>query len=66
MPREALLHLESWSGHRTYVVTVLAETPKRFRIRLEEEVNLPSRAGAPRGFVTLVPRHAITFPPSPR
>jgi hypothetical protein len=58
-PRPALLHLQSRAGHTEHKVSVLGETPKRFRVRFEEDVHFGLGV---KGTTRLVPKHAVTFP----
>ncbi len=57
--RPAIMHLESWAGRVRLRVTVIGETPKRYRVRFEEErtFNWCGRKGE----TGLVPKYAITF-----
>lgn len=60
IPRRALLVLSSWGGVTTHPVVVVAETPKRFRIRA---ISLTRLGGRDRwldeGETALVPKSAI-------
>lgn len=59
--RPATMHLESWAGRVHQRVTVIGETPKRYRVRYESAAvgNWTGRIGT----VGLVPKYAITFDP---
>ena len=59
--KQSYLHLNSWAGHHKYFVTVVGETPKRFRIRIEHEggVTLPTRH-CNKGDIVLVPKYSIS------
>lgn len=58
---KAALLIDGWAGRREYPVEVLAETPKRFRVRLLSDALLPSRGLTQAGEIVLVPKHAVTF-----
>lgn len=60
--RRGELLLDGWAGRRAYPVDVIGETPKRYRVRLLEDMPLPGRnqRGAA-GDVRLVPKHAVRF-----
>lgn len=63
--RPGTVALETWAGRSLHRVTVLGETPKRYRVRYEEDA--PGYAGyRRRGTVHLVPKHAVTFPSEKR
>ena len=47
---------QSWAGITSSRVEVLAETPKRYRVRW-----LEAGVGRHRGYVSLVPKYALTF-----
>ncbi len=56
----ALLCLQSWAGFTKHAVTIVGETPKRFRVRIDEDmVRLPSKRTGRRGDVFFVPKHAV-------
>lgn len=55
-PRSAFLNLDTWAGRARVFVTVIAETPKRFRVRCEQRAFRMHP-----GEVRLVPKYAITF-----
>jgi hypothetical protein len=55
--RVAWLHLDSWAGRSRHRVTVVAETPKRYRVRWDDEPVLRRQ----RGRIHTVPRYAVTF-----
>lgn len=59
--RPARLHLNGWAGHTTHAVTVLAETPKRYRVRFEEDAYRYRK-----GEIRLVPKRSVTFDAEPR
>jgi hypothetical protein len=59
-PRTGRVHLQSWAGHSSHPVIILAETPKRFRVQYIEPARLPTRF-RPRGAIQLVPKHAVSF-----
>jgi len=56
--RSGRLWLDSWAGRTSKRVTVIGETPKRYRIRTEEDIPLK---GWHTGDVRLVPKTAVTF-----
>lgn len=57
----AVLHFGDWAGHRTYPVTVVGETPKKWRVRVEAvSFRMPNRQVVSPGDVVLVPKYAIT------
>lgn len=66
-PREATLHTDGWGGRQRQPCLVLAETPKRYRIRARpgQELRLPNgRHGVTiilSSGTHLVPKYAITF-----
>lgn len=67
-PRSAVLHLDGWGGRTQQHCIVIAETPKRYRVRAINggELRVPTRG---QGLLLihwpgtyLVPKRAITFP----
>jgi hypothetical protein len=58
--REGTLHLDGWAGRTRHTVDVIGETPKRYRIRAREGLQLPGRWLAA-GAVALVPKYAVTI-----
>jgi hypothetical protein len=54
----AFLHLNSWAGRSKHRVTIIGETPKRYRIRWDDE---PALQRWVTGEVYLVPKYAVTF-----
>ena len=55
------LHMETWAGHRKYPVTIVGETPTRFRVLIDHDggVNIRNRH-AEKGSIVLVPKYAIS------
>lgn len=59
--KSAYLATDGWAGRRRHKVFVLDETPKRYRVMLDEK-ELRMRSGRRRrGSVFLVPKAAVTF-----
>ena len=58
-PAKGRVRFQSWAGIRSVPVTVLGETPKRYRVRYEEAMggNYSGAAGA----IRLVPKYAVAF-----
>jgi hypothetical protein len=54
------LWFDSWAGRTSKRVEVIGETPKRYRVRLLEDIPLK---GWQLGDVRLVPRRAVTIDP---
>lgn len=67
LPQIATLHTDGWGGRQRQTVVVIAETPKRYRIRAFQsgEIRVPAgRHGILKIFgngTHLVPKTAITF-----
>jgi hypothetical protein len=61
--KPAVVNLDGWAGRTQVRVTVLGETPQRYRVRYEEDAGY-SR-GARQGSVKLVPKYAVTFQVTP-
>ena len=63
VPRRGLLVIDSWAGRMRQHVEIVAETPKRYRIRAADgakEVWLPGgRILKHGGMTALVPKHAV-------
>lgn len=62
--RLATVAIQSWAGHRKYLVRVIAETPTRYRIRALDGkfVQLPGRMRSISGEQTaLVPKARVRF-----
>lgn len=58
---EGALHFNDWAGRRSYPVTVVGETPKKYRIRAEVvSFKHPSAGIVKPGDVVLVPKYAVT------
>lgn len=55
----AVLRMDSWAGRETVRCTVVGETPKRYRIRLEQDARLPGNRQYKKGDVVLVPKYAV-------
>lgn len=59
--QEAVLHFSDWAGHREYPVTIVGETPKKWRVRVEAVAfRMPNRREVHPGDVVLVPKYAVT------
>lgn len=58
-PAKAMVFFQSWAGVRRVPVTVLGETPKRYRVRYEQD--LSGNYSGKIGEVKLVPKHAVMF-----
>lgn len=58
--RPGVLHMDGWAGRVEYPVTIIGETPKRFRVRLLMGTRLPGRREGYPGDVLLVPKSAVT------
>lgn len=54
VPRAAVVCTQLWAGYNEVPVTVLGETPKRYRCRWEE-----TSLGRSKGSIRLVPKHAV-------
>lgn len=63
--RPAVLHLTGWHGKSQHRITVLRETPKRYRVRFHEPLTIRGRLH-PKGSEALVPKIAVTFPEASR
>lgn len=48
--------IDSWAGRHAVSATLIGETPKRYRIRLEEDARLPGGRNMKAGDVTLIPK----------
>lgn len=59
--RPAVLRLNTWAGLVSVRVTVIDETPKKYRVRFEEACRLPNGIDAQPGKVRLVPKGAVTM-----
>lgn len=56
----AVLPLRSYAGVHAYPVEVIGETPKRYRVRLCQDMRLPGRhRWGKAGDVVLVPKDAV-------
>lgn len=54
--------LQSWAGITCHPVTIVGETPKKYRVRLEEETRMPNGKLYKAGDTVLVPKYAIRYP----
>lgn len=61
-PAPAFLALDGWAGRHLVPIRVVGETPKRYRVELLEDANLPSRRFAKAGDTVLVPKYAVLTP----
>lgn len=61
MDTPAQLGLSGWHGLTWHPVTVIGETPTKYRIRLEEAVRLPGGREKAAQEVVLVPKQAVRF-----
>jgi len=59
--RTGVLCLDGWAGRVEVPVTIIGETPKRYRVRLGRDCRLPSRREGKAGEVVLVPKYAVTM-----
>ena len=55
----AKLMMDDWAGRHSIECEVIGETPKRYRIKLLEDAQLPSRRSCKAGDVVLVPKYAL-------
>ena len=55
----AKLLMDDWAGRHSVECEVIGETPKRYRIKLQQDALLPSRRHCKAGDVMLVPKHAV-------
>ena len=55
----AILVLDGWAGRERIPCEVIGETPKRYRIKLQQDALLPSRRHCKAGDVVLVPKYAL-------
>lgn len=51
--------INSWAGRHRVRVTIVGVTPKRYRVRLEQDALLPGGLHLKAGDVTLVPRDVV-------
>jgi hypothetical protein len=51
--------LDSWAGRHRVQVTIVGVTPKRYRVRLEQDALMPGGRHMKAGDVTLVPRDVV-------
>ena len=65
-PPRGWMYLDGWAGRASYLVEVVGETPKRWRIKALTKVRLPGRERflLP-GETALVPRYAVRFTEQP-
>lgn len=57
--RAGVMHLTGWCGNVSHPVTIIGETPKRYRVRLHADMRLPGRRYGKAGDVLLVPKRAV-------
>jgi hypothetical protein len=55
----AILVLDGWAGRQRIPCEVIGETPKRYRIKLLQDAQLPSRRSCKAGDVVLVPKYSV-------
>ena len=55
----AKLLMDDWAGRHSVECEVIGETPKRYRIKLQQDALLPSRRHCKAGDVVLVPKYAV-------
>jgi hypothetical protein len=55
----AKLLMDDWAGRHSVECEVIGETPKRYRIKLLADAQLPSRRSCKAGDVVLVPKYAV-------
>lgn len=62
MNRPAKMHIQSWAGKSAVPCRVVGETPKRYRIEVDQPTGVPPNFSIllP-GMTKLVPKRAITF-----
>ncbi len=53
------LCLNDWAGFHKHPVEIVRETPKRYQVRLLEDMRLPSRRWGQKGQLVMVPKYAI-------
>jgi hypothetical protein len=51
--------LQGWAGYIEHSCTIDSETPKKYRLRLDEGARLPGGRIAAAGESVLVPKHAV-------
>jgi hypothetical protein len=51
--------VNSWAGRHRVKVTIVGVTPKRYRVRLEQDALMPGGRHMKAGDVTLVPRDVV-------
>ncbi len=51
--------LQGWAGYTEHPCTIDSETPKKYRVRLDESTRLPGGRVVPAGESVLVPKHAV-------
>ena len=55
----AYLGLTGWHGIVWHPVIIIGETPKKYRIRITEDLRFPGGQHHSAGSVVLVPKHSI-------
>lgn len=61
--RRAIVAVNSWAGRFEYAVSVIGETPKRYRVRWIDGWHSSRWRSFAAGDVTLVPKYAVRFTP---
>jgi hypothetical protein len=51
--------LDGWGGERCVKVTIVGVTPKRYRVRLEQDALFPGGLHLKAGDITLVPKEVV-------
>lgn len=55
-----ILFTDGWAGRQETRIEIVAETPKRYRVKLLENAALPGRSNhRSSGFVFLAPKYAV-------
>lgn len=58
----ATLHLNTWTGHRTYRIRVTGETRENFRFEALEDIPMPRHRWIKAGEHGRAPKYAVTVP----
>ena len=61
MERSAIVAVNSWAGRFEYAVSVIGETPTRYRVRWIDGGHRSRSRSFEAGDVTLVPKYAVRF-----
>lgn len=60
--RKAVVCVYGWMGYREFPVVIVGETPKRYRVRFEDDIRMRSSFKR-KGTVGLVPKNAVKLYP---